>query len=173
MSAIHQPMGCEGIEGVLLSRSGAMIGGGRALVKRRFGGGGVRSGFCVYLLHFPDGSHYTGYTGVGPIERLRRHLSGRGSGWVYRRAVRMGAPLLGVVEFQVTRSAAVKAERHYKRHSWKLRSRCVFCSPMARAGSASWGEEIGEGGSDVLEACEDGKGEVGAAGICVGGASDP
>jgi len=46
------------------------------------------------------------------------------------------------VEFQVTVSAAIKAEKHYKRHSWKLRARCVFCSEMARAASASWGEEM-------------------------------
>lgn len=108
----------------------------KGLVKRRFGGSGLRSGFCVYLLHFPDRSHYTGYTGIGPIERLRRHLSGRGSGWVYRRAARKGAPMLGVVEFQVTRSAAQKAERYYKRHPLELRARCVFCSVSDRVGAS-------------------------------------
>jgi predicted GIY-YIG superfamily endonuclease len=118
---------------VLLSRFNDIMGEVIGLVKRRFGGNHIRSGPCVYLLHFPDGSHYIGYTRLDPIERLRRHLAGRGSGWVYRRAQRVGVPLLGVVEFQVSVSAAIKAERHYKRHSWKLRSRCVFCSVAARA----------------------------------------
>ena len=97
------------------------------MVKKRVvecvGGGGA----CVYVLHFPDGGHYVGFSSVGPERRLRRHVSGRGSGWVYRRAQRVGVPVVGAVVWYGTVVEARRMERVWKRRRPGLKERCEVC----------------------------------------------
>lgn len=82
---------------------------------------------CVYLLHFVDGSHYIGVTSIGVSNRLRRHLAGYGSTWVYRKALLVGPPEVGAVEWWPSMSSALNAERRHKRHRAKLYSKCEVC----------------------------------------------
>lgn len=82
---------------------------------------------CVYLLHFPDRSHYTGSTTVGPVERLARHLAGRGSRWVYKHIQRVGNPRIGAVVWYPTVAGCRANEERFKRNRKKLLRRCCIC----------------------------------------------
>jgi len=83
---------------------------------------------CVYLLHFPNHSHYIGHTTTGTYRRLRRHLSGRGSRWVYNHIRSSGEPEIGAVVWFETVWEAVQEERRYKRYWAKLVSKCEVCN---------------------------------------------
>lgn len=83
----------------------------------------------VYYLHFPDGSHYLGATSVGPQARLKRHLQGKGSKYVYKRARRVGAPRIALQRAYPSRKLAFIAERKLKRNTWPLKRACPYCHP--------------------------------------------
>lgn len=114
------------------------------MVKRREDRGARGGAACVYLLHFPDRSHYIGFTESDPVLRLRRHLGGRGSGWVRRHMERVGSPTIGAVVWFVTIGEAFLAERRMKRYRRPLERACSMCR-----GLGPWGpglpEEVGNG----------------------------
>ncbi len=82
---------------------------------------------CVYLLHFADGMHYIGFTSVGVSARLRRHLAGYGSTWVYRKVLAVGVPEVGATEWYPSVISARRAERKYKRDRRPLYAKCEVC----------------------------------------------
>ena len=86
---------------------------------------------AVYLLHFADGSHYIGTTSAGVDRRLRRHISGYGSIWVYRKVLQVGPPTVGAVEWWPSMISALTAERKHKRYRREFYAKCSVCGGKA------------------------------------------
>jgi len=86
---------------------------------------------AVYLLHFPDGSHYIGSTSITAHRRFKRHLAGSGSRWVAQHSLRVGKPELAlVIPYPGIHLARLDEKRH-KANRQPLYNRCPFCHPPA------------------------------------------
>ena len=81
----------------------------------------------VYLLHFPDGTHYIGSTRLGSAVRYARHLSGRGSAYVKRKMLQVGRPVLALTIHLDSEDQARLFERRFKANRQPLYNRCPLC----------------------------------------------
>lgn len=82
----------------------------------------------VYLLHFDDGVHYIGATSGDVVNRVRRHRSGRGSCWVYRR-IKVGIDFeLGAVQGFTSIRQAFENERKFKKNRRLIYKDCMVCN---------------------------------------------
>jgi len=84
----------------------------------------------VYLLHFPDRTHYVGFTRLPVQQRVRRHRNGTGSKWVRNKARKVGKPVLAVTIPYPTLDLALRAEKRFKADSWRLKLDCPHCHPL-------------------------------------------